>query len=118
MGERRVVRVEQLLKEELSTVLQQELKDPRIGFVTVTRVKVSADLGHAKVFISVMGDTEAKERTMSGAASAAGYIQRVLGSRIKMRSLPRIEFCLDDSVDQGFRIIEILNKIDAEKKHD
>lgn len=117
MGERRVVRVEQLLKEELSTVLQQELKDPRIGFVTVTRVKVSADLGHAKAFISVMGDAEAKERTMSGVASASGYIQRILGSRIKMRSLPRIEFALDDSVDQGFRIIELLNKIEAEKEH-
>jgi ribosome-binding factor A len=116
MSERRVVRVEQLLKKELSTILQRELKDPRIGFVTVTKVKVSADLGHAKAFISVMGDAETKERTMSGVASASGYVQRILGARIKMRSLPRIEFHLDDSVDQGFRIIEILNKIEAEKK--
>ncbi len=118
MSERRVMRVERLLTEELSKVLQQELKDPRIGFVTVTRVKVSADLGHAKAFVSVMGDAETKERTMQGVVSAAGYIQRVLGSRIKMKSLPRIEFCLDDSVDQGFRIDEILNKIEAEKNHD
>ncbi len=118
MSGRRVVRVEQLLQEELSQVLQQELKDPRIGFITVTRVKVSADLGHAKAFVSVMGNAEAKEKTMIGLKSAAGFIQRVLGSRIKMRSVPRVEFCLDDSVDQGFRISEILDKIEAERKHE
>lgn len=118
MSGRRVERVEQLMQEELSQVLQHELKDPRIGFITVTRVKVSADLGHARAFISVMGDADAKEKTMSGLKSAAGFIQRVLGSRIKMRSVPRIEFYLDDSVDQGFRIDEILNKIEAERKHE
>jgi ribosome-binding factor A len=118
MSSRRIARVEQLLKEELSRILQQELKDPRIGFITVTRVRVSADLGHARVFISVMGDAEAKENTMSGLESAVGFIQRVLGSRIKIKSLPRIEFYLDDSLDYGFRINEILDKIEAEKKHE
>lgn len=118
MSGRRVERVEQLMQEELSMVLQQGLKDPRIGFVTVTRVRVSADMGHARAFVSVMGDAEAKEKTMSGLKSAAGFVQRVLGSRIKMRSVPRIEFFLDDSVDQGFRIEEILNRIEAEKKNE
>lgn len=106
------------MQEELSQVLYQELKDPRIGFITVTRVKVSADLGHARAFVSVMGDAEAKERTMSGLKSAVGFIQRALGARIKMRSVPRIEFFLDDSLDQGFRIDEILNKIEAEREHE
>ncbi|MEJ2744786.1 MAG: 30S ribosome-binding factor RbfA [bacterium] len=118
MSSRRIARVEQLLKEELSMILQQELKDPRIGFVTVTRVKVSADLGHARAYVSVMGDAEAKERTISGLRSAVGFIQRLMGSRIKMRSVPRVEFFLDDSVDYGFRINEILDKIEAEKKNE
>jgi len=118
MSSRRIARVEQLLKQELSMILQQELKDPRIGFITVTRVKVSADLGYAKVYVSVMGDAEAKEKTMSGLGSAAGFIQRLLGPRLKLRTIPRVEFYLDDSVDYGFRINEILDKIEAEKKHE
>lgn len=118
MSGRRIARVEELLKRELSAILQRGLKDPRIGFVTVSRAKVSADLRHAKVFISVMGEDEARKKTMEGLASASGYIQRELGNRVKMKFLPRLEFVLDDSVDYGFHIMEILEKIEAEEKDD
>ncbi len=118
MRGRRIARVEELLKRELSAILQRGLKDPRIGFVTVSRAKVSADLRHAKVFISVMGEDEARKKTMEGLASASGYIQRELGNRVKMKFLPRLEFVLDDSVDYGFHIMEILEKIEAEEKDD
>jgi len=117
MGGRRIARVEELMREELSVIIQHELKDPRIGFVTVTRVKVSADLGHARVYVSVMGDPQAKESTMSGISSAAGYIQRLLGTRVKLKFLPHLEFVLDDSVDRGFHIEEILKKIEMEKNN-
>lgn len=115
MGSRRMERVEQLLKEEVSSILQRGLKDPRIGFVTVGAVKASADLSHAKVYLSVMGDAQAKERTMAGVKSAAGFIQRELGARVKLKSVPRLAFVLDDSVDRGFHIMEILDRIEAER---
>lgn len=116
MSTRRIARIEELLREELSALIQQGVKDPRIGFVTVTRVKVSADLSHAKIYVSAMGDARAKERTMGGITSAAGYIQRMLAGRIKLRFMPRLEFVLDDSVDRGFHIEEILKKIEEEKE--
>ena len=114
----RIARVEELLKRELSSILQRSLKDPRIGFVTIARIKVSADLRHAKVFVSVMGEDEARQKTMEGLTSACGYIQRELGSRVKMKFLPRLEFILDDSLDYGFHIMDLLRKIGEEKKND
>ncbi|MEI6634421.1 MAG: 30S ribosome-binding factor RbfA [Chlamydiota bacterium] len=116
MASRRMERVEQLLKEELGIIFQRGLKDPRIGFVTVTGVKASPDLSHAKVYLSVMGSEKAKKDTMDGVVSAAGYIQRELGARVRLRHTPRLEFALDDSADRGFHIMEILNKIEAEKR--
>lgn len=118
MSTRRIERIQELLKEELSDIIHHGLKDPRIGFVTVTGVDVSADLSHAKVYLSVMGGASDKERTMNGIASAAGYVQRMLGSRVTMKSLPRLEFLLDESVDRGFHIMELLQKIEEERKCD
>jgi ribosome-binding factor A len=118
MKSHRIERVEELLKRELSEILQHGLKDPRIGFITVSRVKVSADLRHAKVFVSVMGKPEVRERSMEGLVSACGYVQRELGSRVKMKFLPHLEFVLDNSLNHGFHIMEILKKIDSEKKDD
>lgn len=118
MAGRRIARVEQLLKRELSDIIQHSLKDPRIGFVTVTMIKVSPDLRHAKIYASVMGDEEAKERTMGVLKSAAGFIQRELGKRVNLKFLPHCEFLLDESTDYGFHIMEILEKLKEEKKDD
>lgn len=117
MRGRRIQRVEELIKREMSDIISNELKDPRIGFVTVTGIEVSGDLSHAKVFVSVMGDAESKEKTMGGLNSASGYIQRILGERVRLKFLPRVEFCLDESLDHGFHIMSILDKIEEEKKN-
>lgn len=118
MAGRRIARVEHLLQRELSGIIQRELKDPRVGFVTVTGMKVSADLRHAKAYVSIMGEEEEKENTMEGLRSAAGYIQRELGARVRLKFLPHIEFIRDDSTDYGFHIEGILKKIEEERKND
>lgn len=116
MASRRMERVEQLLKEQLGLIFQRGLKDPRIGFVTVTGVKASPDLTRAKVYLSVMGTEKQKEETMAGVASAGGYIQRALGARVRLRYTPRLDFAVDDSADRGFHIMEILDKIERERR--
>lgn len=116
MASRRMERVEQLMKEELGLIFQRGLKDPRIGFVTVTGVRASADLTHAKVYLSVMGTEKQKKETMAGVTSAAGYIQRALGAQVRLRYIPHLDFLLDDSADRGFHIQEILDRIEAEKR--
>jgi len=110
----RMLKINSLMKRELSQIIQQEVKDPRIGFVTVTGVEVSADLRHAKVFCSVMGDKKKREETMKGLNSAKGYIQVELGHRIKIKFMPELFFKLDESLDHAIHIQEVLNKIHEE----
>jgi ribosome-binding factor A len=104
-------KVEELLKAEISEILQRELKDPRLGFVTVTEVEVSPDLRHARVFVSVMGDERAREESLEGLKSAAGFVRGELGRRLTMRVTPEIEFRIDSSIEQGARIFELLEQI-------
>lgn len=111
-------RVEQFIKEELSQILQREVRDPRIGFVSVTDVEVSVDLRHARVFVSVLGDAEAKAATMDGLRSASGYIRRELGGRLQMRHTPDISFRLDDSIERGARVNKLLGEVAKESHAD
>jgi ribosome-binding factor A len=110
--------VEQFIKEELSQILQREVRDPRIGFVSVTDVEVSLDLRHARVFVSVLGDAEAKAATMDGLRSAVGYIRRALGSRLQMRYTPEITFRLDESIERGARVNKLLGEVVKESHAD
>jgi ribosome-binding factor A len=114
----RSARVEQFIKEELSQILQREVRDPRIGFVSVTDVEVSVDLRHARVFVSVLGDAEAKAATMDGLHSAVGYIRRALGSRLQMRHTPEISFRLDESIERGARVNKLLGEVAKESHAD
>ena len=107
-------KVEQFIKEELSQILQREVRDPRIGFVSVTDVEVSDDLRHTRVFVSVLGDPEAKAATMEGLSSAARYIRRELGQRLQMRFTPEISFRLDESIERGSRIMKLLGEVKNE----
>lgn len=109
-------KVEQFIKEELSTILQREVRDPRIGFVSVTDVEVSADLRHARIFVSVLGDADAKAATMDGLRSALGYIRRELGQRLQMRYTPDITFKLDESIERGARVNKLLGDV-AKESH-
>lgn len=108
---KRATRVADLLQKEISTIILNELRDPRIGFVTVTGVSVSDDLKHAKVYISVMGTAQEIEKTFRGLDSARGYIQNCIGRRIKLRYTPEISFRPDTSVSYGSHIDELLRNL-------
>ncbi|MDR7426856.1 MAG: 30S ribosome-binding factor RbfA [Armatimonadota bacterium] len=110
MGLRRE-KLQELLKAEASAILQRELRDPRIGFVSVTEVQLSADLRHAKIFVSVLGDQDAKRRTMEALERAAGYVRSELGRRVSLRHTPEVLFRLDESIERGTRVVALLRRV-------
>ncbi len=101
-------RVGEAIKEEISDIIRNELKDPRVGFASITRVEVSRDLRHAKVFVSVFGDEAQKAETIRGLESAAGFIRSEIGKRIRLHHTPEIVFRLDESIEHAVRIAKIL----------
>jgi ribosome-binding factor A len=107
-------RLAEELKNEISAIITQELRDPRVGFATVTEVKVSPDLRHARVSISVFGSPEEKQQTLDALASASGFIRRQIGSRIKLRYTPELSFDYDQSVEQGDRMLRLIEEIKKE----
>jgi ribosome-binding factor A len=110
MASDRMRRVDQALRQVLSDAVVQDLKDPRIGFVTVTDVKTSSDLRHSRVYVSVLGTAEERQATLAGLASAHGPLQRRLARELRMRHTPTLEFVLDDTIDRAFRIEELLDE--------
>ena len=111
MAKVRVGRVGEQIKKELSQILQSELKDPRVGFITVTGVDVTNDLSLAKVFLSVMGTDQQKEDTLKAIGKATGFVRTELGKRIRLRKTPELQFQFDASIEYGSRIDQLLNKI-------
>jgi len=115
MEGRRVGRIEEQLRMELSEIIEREIADPRIGLATVTAVKVSPDLRHARVFVSVLGDQEQRKKTMQGLNSAAGYARRSLSQRLHhLRRIPELTFAYDESIETGGRIEQLLDQIKPE----
>lgn len=108
----RMRRVNEAVREVLSAHLAAGLKDPRIGFVTVTAVDVSPDLRHARVYVSVLGSEEEREQTLAGLASSHGYLQAQVGTELRMKRTPTLEFVYDASIDTGMRITELLQDDD------
>lgn len=104
-------RVGDLLKEELSELLLRDIKDPRIGFVTITGVWVSADLRHARVYIVTHETGKEQQRTLEGLNSARGFLRGALGRRLRLRYTPDLVFTVDETLEQGFRIQEILKSL-------
>lgn len=111
MSKKRAVRVGELLKEEISQIILREMKDPRIGFVSVTDVVVSGDLRHAKAFISVYGSEKERAETMQGLEQAKGFIRKLVGERVKIHHTPEIIFRYDDSIENGIHISKIINEL-------
>jgi len=105
-------RVAEQMRQELSDVIQLEIRDPRKGWVTVTRVEMSPDLHYAKVFVSVYGDEEAQQVTMKVLKRAASFIRGVIGRRVRLRQTPELRFFLDDSIKQSQRILDLLRETD------
>ena len=106
-------RVNEALREVLSARLARGLKDPRIGFVTVTAVETSPDLRHARVYVSVLGEESEREETLAGLASSHGYLQAEVARQMRMKRTPTLEFRHDDSIDRGFRIAKLLEDEEA-----
>jgi len=104
------------LKTEISDILRRELKDPRLGFVTITDAEVSKDLRHARVYVSVYGDEKQKEQNLAVLQGAAGYIRGEFGRRAFMKVIPEISFKLDTSVEHGARIFELLQQVKPDDK--
>jgi len=110
MSSRRVQRVARMVSREVSNIILFELKDPRIKSVTVTKTEVSADLRHAKVFVSVMAVEKEAKLVFHGLNHARGHIQKAVGERLKMKFSPSIQFVEDDSVKKGLRISQLIKK--------
>jgi ribosome-binding factor A len=113
---RRTERLNDLLREEISDLLRREMKDPRLGgLITITEVDVSPDLRMAKVYVSVMGSDEEKASTFKALRAASRFLQRELLRRVSIRRMPELSFLRDNSLEQGARILELLNKTHDEE---
>lgn len=110
----RANRVGEQMKKELGDIIGRKLKDPRVGFVTVTDVRLTGDLQHATIYISVLGDKEQQENTLKGLEKAKGFIRSEIGQRIRLRKTPEITFELDESIDYGNRIETLLRQLKEE----
>ena len=109
MGDGRMRRVDEAVREVLSDAIAKDLQDPRVGFVTVTAVKTSPDLRHARVYVSVLGSDEQKDEALEGLRSSAGFLQSKVGQELRMKHTPTLEFHYDKSIDRGMRITELLD---------
>jgi ribosome-binding factor A len=106
----RMRRVDEAVRAVLSDAIASDLKDPRVGFVTVTGVKTSQDLRHARVYVSVLGDEQVRAATLEGLRSAHGFLQRHVASELTLRHTPALTFEYDGSVDRGMRISQLLDQ--------
>ncbi|NWF61554.1 MAG: 30S ribosome-binding factor RbfA [Fischerella sp.] len=115
---RRVSRVAELIKREVSQMLLNGIKDDRVGtgMVSVTDVDVSGDLQHAKIYVSIYGTEEAKAETMAGLKSATGYVRSELGARVRLRRTPEVVFIEDRSIERGSKVLSLLDRIKQERK--
>src|SRR5438105_145514 len=109
MGSERMRRVDEAVREVLADALSQELKDPRVGFVTVTDVKTSPDLRHARVYVSVLGDAEQRAATMDGLRSAHGYLQGRIAGELRLKHTPTLEFAYDDTSERAARVSRLID---------
>jgi ribosome-binding factor A len=103
-------RVDEAMREVLSAAITSELKDPRVGFVTVTAVETSQDLRHARVFVSVLGTDPVRRRSLDGLQSAHGYLQKRVASELRLKHTPTLDFRYDDTADRAERINELVDR--------
>ncbi|MDP3880066.1 MAG: 30S ribosome-binding factor RbfA [Dehalococcoidales bacterium] len=112
----RIERVNSLIRQELSQLLQRQVKDPRLGtFITVTEVITSADLKHARVFISRLGSEEEKRETLSVLASASGFLRKELAKNLKLRYTPELSFQWDESIERGDHLLQLLDAVTSDE---
>lgn len=115
---RRVARVAELIRREVSQMLMTDIKDDRVGtgMVSVTDVDVSGDLQHAKIFVSIYGTEAAKAETMAGLKSATGFVRSELGARIRLRRTPEVVFLEDRSLERGDKVLNLINQLSEQRR--
>ena len=116
MPSRRQRRVSELIQEEISELLQKEASDPRLSFVTVTAVEVSPDLRQAHIYVSTMGDPQARQEMLAGLKHATSFLRRELGARLALRYVPGLTFHLDDSLERIQRIAQLLDQLEGDHR--
>jgi ribosome-binding factor A len=110
---RRSERVAEEIREEVARLLAREVRDPRIGFVTVTRVSLTPDLHVARVYVGVLGDETQRKRTLAGLRHSAGYMRRLVGQRLRLRTTPELHFSYDEGLDATERVAQLLDETHA-----
>ena len=108
----RTDRLDSQIQQELMQLLQREMQDPRLGFATITRVETARDLGHARVWVSVLGDDGERSRTMDALRVATPWLRRRLGERLTLRHVPELTLRLDDSIASGDRVLRLINELE------
>jgi ribosome-binding factor A len=109
----RTDRVDELLREEISALLTKEVADPRIGFATVTDVETSPDLRHARVWVSVIGQEADRRATLRALERAMPFVRRELGRRLHIRRIPELQVRMDESIERGSRVMQLINELEA-----
>ncbi len=112
----RIERINSLIRQEISELLQRQVKDPRLGnFIAVTEVSTSVDLKHAKIFITCLGSEKEKQETLSALVGASGFFHRELTKRLKLRYIPELDFQWDDSIERGDHILKLIDEVSSKK---
>lgn len=111
---KRTDRLNHQFKEEISFLIQREVKDPRVGFATITRVAVTEDLSYAKVYVSVYGDEKTKKDTLKGLKNSGGFLRRRLGQMLRIRAVPELRFILDENAEHAIRISKIIDDLNIQ----
>ena len=114
MVSQRTDRLDSQIRQELMDLLQREMKDPRIGFVTITRVETARDLGSARIWVSILGTEEERDRSMKALGVATPWLRRRLAERLTLRSVPQLSLRHDDSIEAGDRVLRLLREIEQQ----
>jgi len=111
MNQGRMRRVDEAVRQVIGDAVAADLKDPRVGFVTVTDVRTSADLSHARVYVSVLGDDEQRQATLEGLRSAHGFLQGRIAAELRLKRTPTLEVIYDDTTDRALRVDALIDEI-------
>jgi ribosome-binding factor A len=115
---KRILRVGAQVQRELAGLIRDQVKDPRVGFVTISDVELARDFSLAKVYVTVLGTQAGREETLRGLNQAAGFLRRRLGTRIRLRTLPELRFLYDESVERGARVSALIDRVVGEEGQD
>jgi ribosome-binding factor A len=116
---RRAERVSSLMRTQISKLLQEQVNDPRLsGFISVTRISTSPDLKQSKIYVSFLGEAANKKEVLDGFKAATGYFRRELAETMSLRAIPELTFVLDDSIEHGAKILELINRVACDSTTD